>query len=121
MIVVFGAGGDGDAGKRGPMGAAVGAAADLAVVTTDNPRHEDPRAIAAMLVAGIERGGPARVVLEADRARAIALALAEARPEDVVVIAGKGHETGQTIGAQTLPFSDREVLRALLGSREEVA
>jgi UDP-N-acetylmuramoyl-L-alanyl-D-glutamate--2,6-diaminopimelate ligase len=121
VIVVFGAGGDGDAGKRGPMGAAVGAAADLAVVTTDNPRHEDPRAIAAMLVAGIERGGPARVVLEADRARAIALALAEARPEDVVVIAGKGHETGQTIGEQTLPFSDREVLRALLGSREEVA
>jgi UDP-N-acetylmuramoyl-L-alanyl-D-glutamate--2,6-diaminopimelate ligase len=118
VIVVFGAGGDADAGKRGPMGEAVGAAAELAVVTTDNPRREDPRAIAAMLVAGIERGGRARVVLEADRARAIALALAEARPDDVVVIAGKGHETGQTIGAETRPFSDREVLRGLLGLRD---
>jgi len=116
VIVVFGAGGEGDAGKREPMGEAVGAAADLAVVTTDNPRREDPRAIAAMLVAGIERGGRARVVLEADRARAIALALAEARPDDVVVIAGKGHETGQTIGEETLPFSDVEVLRGLLGA-----
>lgn len=118
VIVVFGAGGDGDAGQRGPMGAAVGAAADLAVVTTDNPRHEDPRAIAATLAAGVERGGRARLVLEADRTRAIALALAEARPEDVVVIAGKGHETGQTIGDETRPFSDREVARALLGERD---
>ena len=119
VIVVFGAGGDSDAGTRGPMGEAVGAAAELAVVTTDNPRHEDPRAIAAMLVAGLERGGGARVVLEPDRARAIALALAEARPEDVVVIAGKGHETGQTIGDETLPFSDRALLCELLGLRGE--
>lgn len=117
VIVVFGAGGESDASKREPMGEAVGAAADLAVVTTDNPRREDPRAIAAMLVAGLERGGRARVRLEADRARAIALALDEARPEDVVVIAGKGHETGQTIGEETLPFSDREVLCELLAGR----
>jgi len=119
VIVVFGAGGESDAGKREPMGEAVGAAADLAVVTTDNPRREDPRAIAAMLVAGLERGGRARVQQEPDRARAIALALAEARPEDVVVIAGKGHEDGQTIGEQTLPFSDRDVLRGLLAGRED--
>jgi len=119
VIVVFGAGGESDAAQREPMGAAVGAAADLAVVTTDNPRREDPRAIAAMLVLGLERGGQARVVLEPDRALAIALALAEARPEDVVVIAGKGHETGQTIGDETLPFSDREVLRGLLAGRED--
>jgi len=117
VIVVFGAGGESDAGKRGPMGEAVGAAADLAVVTTDNPRNEDPGAIAAMLVAGLARGGRALVRLEADRARAIALALALARPEDVVVIAGKGHETGQTIGEQTLPFSDREAVRELLAGR----
>ncbi len=117
VIVVFGAGGDSDAGKRGPMGEAVGAAADLAVVTTDNPRNEEPGAIAAMLVAGLARGGRALVRLEADRARAIALALALARPEDVVVIAGKGHETGQTIGEQTLPFSDREAVRELLAGR----
>ena len=115
VIVVFGAGGDTDAGKRGPMGEAVGAAADVAVVTTDNPRHEDPWAIAAMLIAGIERGGRARVIVEADRARAIALALAEAGRHDVVVVAGKGHETGQTIAGETLPFSDREELRRLLG------
>jgi UDP-N-acetylmuramoyl-L-alanyl-D-glutamate--2,6-diaminopimelate ligase len=121
VIVVFGAGGESDAGKREPMGEAVGAAADLAVVTTDNPRREDPRAIAAMLVAGLQRGGRARVLLEADRARAIALALEAARPEDVVVIAGKGHETGQTIGEETLPFSDRELLRGLLAGRGDGA
>lgn len=115
VIVVLGAGGDTDAGKRIPMGEAVGAAADLAVVTTDNPRHEDPRAIAAMLVAGIERGGRARIFEEADRGRAIELALAEAGPHDVVVVAGKGHETGQTIGGETLPFSDREELARRLG------
>lgn len=115
VIVVFGAGGDTDAGKRGPMGEAVGAAADVAVVTTDNPRHEDPREIAAMLIAGIERGGRARVIVEADRGLALALALAEAGPHDVVVVAGKGHETGQTIGGETLPFSDREELGQLLG------
>lgn len=115
VIVVFGAGGDTDAGKRGPMGEAVGAAADVAVVTTDNPRHEDPRAIAGMLQAGIERGGRARVIVEAERGRAIALALAEAGSQDVVVVAGKGHETGQTIGDTTLPFSDHEALGRLLG------
>jgi UDP-N-acetylmuramoyl-L-alanyl-D-glutamate--2,6-diaminopimelate ligase len=121
VIVVFGAGGDTDTGKREPMGEAVGAAADLAIVTTDNPRHEDPRAIAAMLIAGIDRGGRARVRVEPDRARAIALALQEAGRRDVVVIAGKGHEVGQTIGDETFPFSDREQLRALLGLPAEVA
>ena len=115
VIVVFGAGGDTDSGKRGPMGAAVGAAADLAVVTTDNPRGEDPRAIAAALIAGLEQGGRARVLEEPDRARAIARAIELARAGDVVVIAGKGHETGQTIAGETLPFSDRDEVRALLG------
>jgi len=115
VIVVFGAGGDTDAGKREPMGEAVGAAADLAIVTTDNPRHEDPRAIAAMLIAGIERGGRARVRVEEDRGRAIALALQEAGRADVVVIAGKGHERGQTVGDETVPFSDRDHLCLLLG------
>ena len=121
VIVVFGAGGDTDAGKREPMGEAVGAAADLAIVTTDNPRHEDPRAIAAMLIKGIDRGGRARVLVEPDRGRAIALALQAAGRRDVVVIAGKGHETGQTIGDETLPFSDRDCLRGLLGLAAEVA
>lgn len=116
VIVVFGAGGETDAGKRGPMGEAVGVAADIAVVTTDNPRTEDPGAIAAALIAGLERGGRARVIVEPDRALAIALAIAEARADDVVVIAGKGHETGQLIGGEALPFSDRDEVRARLGS-----
>jgi UDP-N-acetylmuramoyl-L-alanyl-D-glutamate--2,6-diaminopimelate ligase len=115
VIVVFGAGGETDAGKRGPMGEAVGAAVDVAIVTTDNPRSEDPAAIAAMLVAGLERAGVARVLVEADRARAIELALAHAGPHDVVVIAGKGHETGQAVGGETVPFSDRDEVRRLLG------
>jgi UDP-N-acetylmuramoyl-L-alanyl-D-glutamate--2,6-diaminopimelate ligase len=115
VIVVFGAGGETDAGKREPMGEAVGAAVDVAVVTTDNPRHEDPAQIAAALRAGLERGGRARVVEEPERARAIAAAIELARPGDVVVVAGKGHESGQTIGDETLPFSDREVVARLLG------
>ena len=117
VIVVFGAGGDTDAGKREPMGEAVGRAADVAVVTTDNPRHEAPEQIAGMLVAGLVRGGRARVIVEADRGRAIARALALAGRGDVVVVAGKGHEEGQTIGDETLPFSDRDVLRSLLGEK----
>ncbi len=121
VIVVFGAGGDTDPGRREPMGEAVGAAADLVIVTTDNPRHEDPRAIASMLIKGIDRGGRARVLVEPDRGRAIALALQAAGRRDVVVIAGKGHETGQTIGDETLPFSDRDCLRGLLGLAAEVA
>lgn len=115
VIVVFGAGGETDAGKRGPMGEAVGRVADVAVITTDNPRREDPAEIAAGLRAGALRGGRARIVEEPDRRRAIALALELAGPGDVVVVAGKGHESGQTLGGETLPFSDREVVAELLG------
>lgn len=115
VIVVFGAGGDTDAGKRGPMGEAVGSQADVAVITTDNPRHEDPREIAAALIEGALRGGRAEILEVADRRAAIAAAVAEARAGDVVVVAGKGHEVGQTIGEETLPFSDRDEVRALLG------
>ncbi|MCY1007955.1 UDP-N-acetylmuramyl-tripeptide synthetase [Nannocystis pusilla] len=115
VIVVFGAGGDTDAGKREPMGEAVGRAADIAVLTTDNPRREEPRQIAAHLRAGLTRGGRARIVEEADRLLAIGLALELAQPGDVVVVAGKGHESGQTIGDETLPFSDRAVVQELLG------
>ena len=115
VIVVFGAGGDTDPGKREPMGEAVGRAADVAVLTTDNPRREDPRQIAASLRAGLARGGRAQIVEETDRLLAIGLALELARSGDVVVVAGKGHESGQTIGDETLPFSDRAVVRQLLG------
>jgi UDP-N-acetylmuramoyl-L-alanyl-D-glutamate--2,6-diaminopimelate ligase len=118
VIVVFGAGGDTDAGKRGPMGEAVGARADLALITSDNPRSEDPAAIAAALREGALRGGRAEVAVELDRRRAIARAVAAAGAGDVVVVAGKGHETGQTIGPETLPFSDRDEVRALVGAGE---
>lgn len=105
VIVVFGAGGGASPDKRGPMGEAVGVAADRVVVTSDNPRDEDPAAIAAMLVEGL-RGGRAGWMIELDRARAIAAAIADAGAGDVVVIAGKGHEDGQLVRGERRPFSD---------------
>ena len=115
MISVFGAGGDRDRDKRPKMGRAGAELSDLAIVTSDNPRSEDPEAIIAEIVAGIEdeRWGRGR----ADRRAAIALALGRARPGDTVVIAGKGHEQGQEFeGGRKIPFDDREVARAELGS-----
>ncbi|UQA60017.1 UDP-N-acetylmuramoyl-L-alanyl-D-glutamate--2,6-diaminopimelate ligase [Polyangium aurulentum] len=107
IVCVFGCGGDRDPKKRPLMGEAVGRGADVAIVTNDNPRSEDPRAIADAILPGLE-GGKAEVVVELDRARAIERAVLEARPGDVVLIAGKGHETYQIIGGVTLPFDDRE-------------
>jgi UDP-N-acetylmuramoyl-L-alanyl-D-glutamate--2,6-diaminopimelate ligase len=110
VIIVLGCGGDRDRAKRPGMGAAA-ALADLAVLTSDNPRSEDPLAILAEMAAGAPDA-----VLEPDRRAAIALAVRAARPGDAVVVAGKGHETGQeTDGVVTL-FDDRHVLRDLLGS-----
>jgi UDP-N-acetylmuramoyl-L-alanyl-D-glutamate--2,6-diaminopimelate ligase len=114
VIVVFGAGGGRDKEKRRPMGQAVGERADVAWITNDNPRHEDPSEIAKGVAAGCRKGGRAYVKTELDRRRAIEQALGEARSGDVVVIAGKGHETGQTIGTETLPFSDLETARQVL-------
>jgi UDP-N-acetylmuramoyl-L-alanyl-D-glutamate--2,6-diaminopimelate ligase len=117
LAVVFGAGGNRDPGKRGPMGEVAAELADLVVVTDDNPRDEDPAAIRAAVVAGAARARrqpPAEVVEIADRREAVAHAVGWARRGDVVVIAGKGHETGQTGGGQTRPFDDRdELARAL--------
>ncbi|MFA9428941.1 UDP-N-acetylmuramoyl-L-alanyl-D-glutamate--2,6-diaminopimelate ligase [Egicoccus sp. AB-alg2] len=117
VLVVLGAGGDRDREKRGPMGAAA-ATADVAVLTSDNPRTEEPAAILDAVVAGARRavadGATAEVYGELDRRAAIGQALALARPGDVVVIAGKGHETGQEFADRTLPFDDREVARELL-------
>ena len=109
LVVVFGCGGDRDREKRPAMGAAASRLADEVVVTSDNPRHEDPMAIIAAVVAGAE--GPAPLVVEPDRRAAIALALAGAGPADIVVVAGKGHETTQAVGAQVLAFDDRVVVR----------
>ncbi len=95
------------------MGVAVAAGADVAVVTSDNPRSEDPQAIADAVLPGLA-GAPA-VRVELDRRAAIAGTLADAAPGDVVVIAGKGHETGQTAHGITVPFDDRIVAREELG------
>jgi len=114
VLVVFGCGGDRDRSKRPQMAAAATARADVAVLTSDNPRHEDPLAIIDDVAAGAAPGADLRV--EPDREAAIALALDEARPGDLVVVAGKGHETGQAVGDRVIPFDDREVVRRLLGA-----
>ena len=116
VIVAFGAGGDRDRTKRPMMGEVATRLADLTVITSDNPRSEDPRAIIAEIEPGAEKGG-GRYSVEPDRVAAIRLALSEAGPGDVVVIAGKGHETGQEFADRTIPFDDRlvaaEALREL--------
>ncbi len=109
VAVVFGCGGDRDQGKRPVMGEAA-TQADLIVVTSDNPRSENPASIADQTVAGMG-DNVARAHVQLDRRKAIRDALAWARPGDVVLVAGKGHESTQTIGATTLRFDDREVVR----------
>ncbi len=118
LLVVFGCGGDRDRAKRPLMGRVATTLADLAVITSDNPRSEDPLAIIAEVEAGAREGGGAYAV-EPDRRAAIALAVREAVDGDVVVIAGKGHETYQELAGETIPFDDRSVaaeeIRAALG------
>jgi UDP-N-acetylmuramoyl-L-alanyl-D-glutamate--2,6-diaminopimelate ligase len=113
LWVVFGCGGERDRGKRPQMGRVAATLADEVVVTSDNPRSEDPGEIVREILAGTS-AGPARVRSEVDRARAIALALRGARGGDTVVVAGKGHETTQILGKREIPFDDREIARDLL-------
>ena len=114
VLCVFGCGGDRDPSKRPLMGDAAGRGADLVIVTNDNPRGEDPRTIAEAAAAGVRATGTPHVI-ELDRRAAILAAIADARPGDVVLVAGKGHETYQIIGGSTLGFDDRE------GAREGLA
>jgi len=117
VAVVFGAGGERDPGKRGPMGATAAELADLVVVTDDNPRGEDPAAIRREILAGAaEIPGAAEVVEIGDRRAAIRHAVAWANPGDVVLIAGKGHETGQRGARETRPFDDRVELAEALNA-----
>ena len=117
LIIVLGCGGDRDRAKRPMMGAAAASLADAAILTSDNPRSEDPLAILAAMLDGVlsvPQEERARVIIEPDRAAAIAQAVALASPGDVVVVAGKGHETGQYMAGSVLPFDDRDVTETAL-------
>jgi UDP-N-acetylmuramoyl-L-alanyl-D-glutamate--2,6-diaminopimelate ligase len=111
IIAVFGCGGDRDADKRPRMGVIAARQADVVIVTDDNPRSEDPAAIRSQILAGAPG---AREI--GDRARAIREGVSMLKPGDALMIAGKGHETGQIIKGETHPFSDQEVARAALES-----
>jgi len=115
VILVFGAGGDRDPSKRPEMGEVAARLADRVLLTSDNPRGEDPLAIIHAVRAGM--GSTEGCTVEPDRATAIAIAVGEARDGDVVLIAGKGHETHQVVGGSELPFDDREVARTALRTR----
>jgi UDP-N-acetylmuramoyl-L-alanyl-D-glutamate--2,6-diaminopimelate ligase len=127
LVAVFGCGGDRDRGKRPLMGAAAGRAADLTIVTSDNPRTEDPLRIVGEILPGVEQAGRRRLsaaeavageagyVVEPDRRAAIELAAACARPGDAVLVAGKGHEDYQIVGTEKRHFDDREEARRALG------
>jgi UDP-N-acetylmuramoyl-L-alanyl-D-glutamate--2,6-diaminopimelate ligase len=118
VIAVFGCGGDRDRGKRPLMGEAAARLSDLVFVTSDNPRSEDPLTILAEIEVGVKKvsGGFERHVTMQDRREAIASALARAQPGDLVVIAGKGHETYQILRDRTLPFDDRVIVREALAA-----
>jgi UDP-N-acetylmuramoyl-L-alanyl-D-glutamate--2,6-diaminopimelate ligase len=116
VLTVFGCGGDRDRTKRPRMGLAAGEGSDFVVATSDNPRSEDPEAILAEILPGLKSSG-VRFQVEADRARAIRMAIAEAQENDVVVIAGKGHEKIQILRDRTIPFDDAEEARKALLER----
>ncbi|AOQ23502.1 UDP-N-acetylmuramoyl-L-alanyl-D-glutamate--2,6-diaminopimelate ligase [Moorella thermoacetica] len=116
LLVVFGCGGDRDRGKRPLMGRAAARLSDYSIITSDNPRSEDPEAIIADILPGVREVPGASYQVLVDRRRAIAAALALARPGDMVVIAGKGHETYQIVKDKTLPFDDRQVAREELAA-----
>ncbi|HTW84416.1 MAG TPA: UDP-N-acetylmuramoyl-L-alanyl-D-glutamate--2,6-diaminopimelate ligase [Candidatus Sulfotelmatobacter sp.] len=113
LIVVFGCGGDRDPGKRAEMGEIAAQLADRVIVTSDNPRTEDPLAIAQAIARGIE------AEIELDRRAAIRRAIGDARPGDTVVIAGKGHETYQIVGTKSRPFDDRDEVRMAFDARAQ--
>lgn len=119
LWAVFGAGGDRDRAKRPLMGEAAAKAADRLVVTSDNPRSEEPLAIIGEIMEGVCRvpGDPSRVAVEPDRAKAISYALSNAQADDVVLVCGKGHETTQEIKGVKRPFDDREVVRSYVKTK----
>jgi UDP-N-acetylmuramoyl-L-alanyl-D-glutamate--2,6-diaminopimelate ligase len=113
VITMFGCGGDRDRTKRPKMGQAAGEGSDFVVVTSDNPRSEDPASIVTQIEPGLQATGVAYTI-EIDRAPAIRLALEAAKPGDVVLLAGKGHEREQILAGRTIPFDDAEVALSIL-------
>jgi UDP-N-acetylmuramoyl-L-alanyl-D-glutamate--2,6-diaminopimelate ligase len=113
VITVFGCGGNRDRSKRPLMGEAAGRGSDFVVLTSDNPRNESPLTIINDAVVGVQRSG-VKYMIEADRRAAIRTALTEARPKDIVLLAGKGHEKVQIVGAESIPFDDRQVATEIL-------
>jgi UDP-N-acetylmuramoyl-L-alanyl-D-glutamate--2,6-diaminopimelate ligase len=118
LIVVFGCGGDRDKTKRPRMAKVVEKFADLAIVTSDNPRTENPNDIISQIVAGFKTPDSPKIKIEPDRKKAIALAIDSAQKNDVVIIAGKGHENYQIIGKQKFPFSDQQIALDLLKNKK---
>ena len=115
---VFGCGGDRDPGKRPLMGEIAARLADRIVLTSDNPRSENPQHILDQIAAGIDAAQAAKVMIESDRAAAIGLAIRRARPGDMVLLAGKGHEDYQLVGTEIRPFNDVMVARAAMIGRD---
>ena len=113
VITLFGCGGDRDRAKRPLMGEAAGRGSDFVVLTSDNPRSEDPRAIINDALVGLQKTGT-KYVVEVDRRKAIGLAIGEARPGDIVLLAGKGHEKVQVTREGSNPFDDVEVAKEVL-------
>ena len=111
MIVVFGAGGDRDPNRRTSMGKAADALADISIITNDNPRKEDPEQIASQIAESFERYEP---IVELDRRKAIQKAIEMANSEDLILVAGRGHEREQIFRDQTFPFDDRAVIQELV-------
>ncbi len=118
IILVFGAGGDRDRSKRPRMGEVAGRLADFTIITSDNPRSENPLAIIADIENGIEKSGHVQHEIQADRRKAIERALSIARPGDTILVAGKGHESTQIIGERVLPFNDAEIIREWLDKKK---
>ncbi|MEV4088042.1 UDP-N-acetylmuramoyl-L-alanyl-D-glutamate--2,6-diaminopimelate ligase, partial [Nonomuraea fuscirosea] len=122
LTIVLGCGGDRDKGKRPLMGEISAELADVAIFTSDNPRSEDPLAILATMMEGalrVPQHDRAHVIIEPDRAAAIGLAIARAGRGDVIVVAGKGHEQGQYVSGEVIPFDDREVVAEAIDARKE--
>jgi len=121
LIAVFGCGGDRDATKRPKMGRIAERLADLLVITSDNPRTEDPQQIITDVISGIQRFDSSRMVVDVDRKQAIHQAIDMATPEDIIVVAGKGHEDYQILGDRTIHFDDREVVQDYVKQKRELS